>query len=344
MAKITSRLTVRLKARDGTDGQSVDAEWDGTKLIIKRGNTVLPGVDLLGPVGLTGEKGDKGDTGATGATGAKGADGATWKPTVSTAGVVSWTKSTDSTAPTSVNIKGPTGATGAAGAKGDKGDKGDTGATGATGAKGATGATGATGANGKTFRPSVSGRTVTFKESTLTTDVTLGSVALESDLADKLTFLNGSSAEYLKINLIDSIIFPGAIKLGGLDKNYNVYSFYVDYAQKAKSLESTSSDRRLKRQIHKAEKCLERLERLGDVVDYEYNHEAYVRYPDLPKGPQVSVIYQDAVNAGIPQFCEQDKAGYGKINFLSTSYQALILGAIRELRTEIDSIRQHIGM
>ena len=80
------------------------------------------------------------------------------------------------------------------------------------------------------------------------------------------------------------------------------------------------------------------------MVDYEYNHEAYVRYPDLPKGPQVSVIYQDAVNAGIPQFCEQDKAGYGKINFLSTSYQALILGAIRELRAEIDSIRQHIGM
>ena len=92
MAKVTSRLTVRLKARDGTpgatgpqgppgaDGQSVDAEWDGTKLIIKRGNTVLPGVDLLGPVGLTGKtgaKGDKGDTGATGATGAKGDKGDT---------------------------------------------------------------------------------------------------------------------------------------------------------------------------------------------------------------------------------------------------------------------------
>ena len=85
MAKITSRLTVRLKARDGTDGQSVDAEWSGTKLIIKRGNTVLPGVDLLGPVGLTGKTGEKGDKGATGAAGAKGdkgdkgADGATWK-------------------------------------------------------------------------------------------------------------------------------------------------------------------------------------------------------------------------------------------------------------------------
>jgi len=60
----------------GTDGKSLEYDWDGTSLGIRQeGEEDYDYVDLKGETGERGEQGIQGETGVAGADGSDGADG-----------------------------------------------------------------------------------------------------------------------------------------------------------------------------------------------------------------------------------------------------------------------------
>lgn len=128
----------------GTDGKSLEFNWQGTSLgIRKEGESTYSYTDLKGNKGdkgdpgiqgPKGDKGDKGDPGEQGPAGPKGADG-----------VMTFT---DLTSEQKESLRGPRGIQGEQGLQGPKGDKGDPGLQGSKGDKGDPGEQGPKGDKG----------------------------------------------------------------------------------------------------------------------------------------------------------------------------------------------------
>ena len=134
----------------GTDGKSLEFNWQGTSLgIRKEGESTYSYTDLKGNKGdkgdpglqgPKGDKGDKGDPGLQGPKGDKGDKGADGTMTFA-----------DLTEEQKESLRGPQGIQGEQGPKGDKGDpglKGSKGDKGDTGAKGPQGIQGEQGPKG----------------------------------------------------------------------------------------------------------------------------------------------------------------------------------------------------
>ena len=132
----------------GTDGKSLEFNWQGTSLgIRKEGESMYSYTDLKGDKGdkgdpgeqglqgLKGDKGDKGDPGIQGPKGDKGDKGADGTMTFA-----------DLTEDQKESLRGPQGLQGP---KGDKGDTGAQGPKGIQGERGAKGDKGDKGADGK---------------------------------------------------------------------------------------------------------------------------------------------------------------------------------------------------
>ena len=124
----------------GTDGKSLEFNWQGTSLgIRKEGESTYSYTDLKGnkgdkgDPGLQGPKGDKGDKGDPGEQGPKGDKGADGTMTFA-----------DLTEDQKESLRGPQGL------QGPKGDKGDTGAQGPKGIQGEQGLQGPKGDKGDT--------------------------------------------------------------------------------------------------------------------------------------------------------------------------------------------------
>ena len=134
----------------GTDGKSLEFNWQGTSLgIRKEGESMYSYTDLKGDKGdkgdpgeqglqgLKGDKGDKGDPGIQGPKGDKGDKGADGTMTFA-----------DLTEDQKESLRGPQGLQGPKGDKGDTGAQGPKGIQGERGAKGDKGDTGAQGIQG----------------------------------------------------------------------------------------------------------------------------------------------------------------------------------------------------
>ena len=167
----------------GTDGKSLEFNWQGTSLgIRKEGESTYSYTDLKGnkgdkgDPGLQGPKGDKGDTGLQGPKGDKGDTGAQGPQGIQGEQGPKGDKGADGTmtfadlteeqkeslrGPQGIQgeqgpkgdkgdpgLQGPQGIQGERGAKGDKGDKGDTGAQGIQGIQGEQGLKGDKGDQG----------------------------------------------------------------------------------------------------------------------------------------------------------------------------------------------------
>ena len=129
-------LIANINNTNGKDGKSLEFNWQGTSLgIRKEGESTYSYTDLKG------NKGDKGDPGLQGPKGDKGDKGADGTMTFA-----------DLTQEQKESLRGPQGIQGIQGEqgpKGDKGDKGDPGLQGSKGDKGDPGEQGQPGADGK---------------------------------------------------------------------------------------------------------------------------------------------------------------------------------------------------
>lgn len=107
------------QGKQGPQGYSLQYNWNGTSLGIKREDeSSYTYKDLIGPQGNP------------------GTNGFTWRPSVDENGDLTWSNNSSATTPVSVNIKGPQGEQGIQGEKGEKGATGDTGPQGPAGKDG----------------------------------------------------------------------------------------------------------------------------------------------------------------------------------------------------------------
>lgn len=95
------------------------------------------------------------------------------------------------------------------------------------------------------------------------------------------------------------------------------------------AVSQNTSDLRLKTDIDTDIDCLEILLKLGNVFRYRYNGLAVSERNWLDTTTiHTGIAYQNAVTAGIPGFTGIDEKGYGYVNFLSSDYQATLVGGL----------------
>lgn len=95
---------------------------------------------------------------------------------------------------------------------------------------------------------------------------------------------------------------------------------------------TSSSDRRLKTDITDASDCCDRLSRLGKVRRFRYVPTAKALDKDIDLTHlYTGVIWQEAKGTDIADFVLPEQNGYGAVNYLSSDFQATMLGAVQEL-------------
>lgn len=110
------------------------------------------------------------------------------------------------------------------------------------------------------------------------------------------------------------------------------------------------SDLRLKTDIDTDVDCLEILLKLGNVFRYRYNGLAVSGRNWLDTTTlHTGIAYQNAVKAMIPDFTGTDEQGYGYVNFLSSDYQATLLGGLirtallqKAMQNDVNSLKERI--
>lgn len=103
-----------------------------------------------------------------------------------------------------------------------------------------------------------------------------------------------------------------------------------------------ASDIRLKTDISGTD-CLTSIRSLGDVKTYRYLPEVLESNPDADTSVRhTGLIYQQAVNAGIPGFAGTNEKGYGYLNYLSPDLIATIIGAVQETDREVQMLRTEV--
>lgn len=111
-----------------------------------------------------------------------------------------------------------------------------------------------------------------------------------------------------------------------------------------------TSDLRLKTDLGTID-CLEVLLKLGNVFTYRYNGLAVGNRNWLDSTTlHTGIAYQNAIKANIPDFTGMDEYGYGYVNYLSSDYQATLLGGVlalalkqRAMENDVNALRQRIA-
>lgn len=104
----------------------------------------------------------------------------------------------------------------------------------------------------------------------------------------------------------------------------------------------TSSDSRLKTGFGKKD-YLSLISKLGDVYTFRYTITAKENNSLLDTDRcHTGLIYQNAIQADIPDFTGIDNNGYGFINWLSPDYQATLLGAFKQLADKVKTLEEEI--
>lgn len=97
------------------------------------------------------------------------------------------------------------------------------------------------------------------------------------------------------------------------------------------AVSQNTSDLRLKTDLGSID-CLEVLLKLGNVFTYRYNLLAVGNRNWLDSTTlHTGIAYQNAIKANIPDFTGTDEYGYGYVNYLSSDYQATLLGGVLAL-------------
>lgn len=111
-----------------------------------------------------------------------------------------------------------------------------------------------------------------------------------------------------------------------------------------------TSDLRLKTDIDTDVDCIGILLKLGNVFKYRYNGLAVSERNWLDSETlHTGIAYQNAVRAMIPDFTGTDEQGYGYVNFLSSDYQATLLGALiqtallqKSIQNDVNALKERI--
>lgn len=139
------------------------------------------------------------------------------------------------------------------------------------------------------------------------------------------TYAGGTIYQELMLNPMG-----GNVRIGGINNSsvsYKLMVYGTIGAQGAIS-QNVSSDERLKQSFGR-EDYISIIHSLGDVVTYRYKDKAVEGKDWLDTETRhTGLIYQNAMKAQIPDFTGVDEHGYGWVNFLSSDYQATILGAL----------------
>ena len=103
------------------------------------------------------------------------------------------------------------------------------------------------------------------------------------------------------------------------------------------------SDIRLKTVIQEEVDYRKKLLGLGSVVDFYYNEKAFARkIGEVDSKKHIGLIYQDAKESNLVNFCHEDEDGFGSINYLSTDYINLIAGALQQTIRQQETIEQRV--
>lgn len=140
-----------------------------------------------------------------------------------------------------------------------------------------------------------------------------------------------------------NVFIDGSLRVGC---NYtewdNSYKLQVGGNVKCVSLTgAVSSDIRLKENIA-SDNYIDKINSLGDVVDYNYTKEAIETHEFLDDKKHTGLIYQNVKDIDIPNISAEDGDGHGFVNYYSPDLIATMIGAIQQLSKKVEDLENEI--
>lgn len=148
---------------------------------------------------------------------------------------------------------------------------------------------------------------------------------------------NSSKSQWVMLSNTTNTTFGTYNSNNGLNTSYTLFVGGTIGCSGSLS-QNTGSDIRLKRDFG-TEDYIGTLRKIGDVVTFKYTEEAGIKNSFIdPSVRHTGVIYQNAINADIPEFTGENEEGYGFVNYLSPDYQATFLGAFKQLDLNVQEL------
>ena len=147
--------------------------------------------------------------------------------------------------------------------------------------------------------------------------------------------------------LVDSnryLYLEGRLVIGEPESDKNMYAISTNGDIKCNSIVgSVSSDISLKENIDNSINYIERINNLGDVVEYNYTKEAIETHDGLNDETHTGLIYQNVKDSKIYKLSSEDNDGHGFINYYSPDLIATMIGAIQQLSKELKETKEELS-
>lgn len=169
---------------------------------------------------------------------------------------------------------------------------------------------------------------------------------LSADTASNF-YVNVASKYMFVIDAASNVVrsgdnLSGSISLGTAAIRWHYV--YANYGWFYNTVQQNASDLRLKTVISADVDFIAVLLKLGNVFTYRYNSLAVQNRRSIDtQTVHTGIAYQNAVKAMIPDFTGTDVNGYGWVNFLSSDYQATMLGAFIQTALIQQTIRNDVN-